>query len=125
MGEDFLVAPIYQNTDGDAADKGIGDGDDVRNGIYLPGTEKDIWIDYFTGDQYRGGQVLNNFEAPLWKLPLFVRANAIVPMYEPNNSPDQVDRTVRNVEFFATQGDDEYTLYEDDGAYVEQDRRVR
>lgn len=119
MGEDFLVAPIYQNTDGDAANKGIGDGDDVRNGIYLPGTEKDIWIDYFTGDQYRGGQVLNNFEAPLWKLPLFVRANAIVPMYEPNNSPDQVDRTVRNVEFFATQGDNEYTLYEDDGAYVE------
>lgn len=119
MGEDFLVAPIYQNTDGDAANKGIGDGDDVRNGIYLPGTEKDIWIDYFTGDQYRGGQVLNNFEAPLWKLPLFVRANAIVPMYEPNNSPDQVDRTVRNVEFFATQGDNEYTLYEDDGTYVE------
>lgn len=119
MGEDFLVAPIYQNTDGDDANKGIGDGDDVRNGIYLPGTEKDIWIDYFTGDQYRGGQVLNNFEAPLWKLPLFVRANAIVPMYEPNNSPDQVDRTVRNVEFFATQGDNEYTLYEDDGAYVE------
>ena len=119
MGEDFLVAPIYQNTDGDAANKGIGDGDDVRNGIYLPGTEKDIWIDYFTGDQYRGGQVLNNFEAPLWKLPLFVRANAIVPMYEPNNSPDQVDRTGRNVEFFATQGDNEYTLYEDDGTYVE------
>ncbi len=119
MGEDFLVAPIYQNTDGDDANKGIGDGDDVRNGIYLPGTEKDIWIDYFTGDQYRGGQVLNNFEAPLWKLPLFVRANAIVPMYEPNNSPDQVDRTVRNVEFFATQGDNEYTLYEDDGTYVE------
>ena len=119
MGEYFLVAPIYQNTDGDDANKGIGDGDDVRNGIYLPGTEKDIWIDYFTGDQYRGGQVLNNFEAPLWKLPLFVRANAIVPMYEPNNSPDQVDRTVRNVEFFATQGDNEYTLYEDDGTYVE------
>lgn len=119
MGEDFLVAPIYQNTDGDDANKGIGDDDDVRNGIYLPGTEKDIWIDYFTGDQYRGGQVLNNFEAPLWKLPLFVRANAIVPMYEPNNSPDQVDRTVRNVEFFATQGDNEYTLYEDDGTYVE------
>ncbi|MDO4595852.1 MAG: glycoside hydrolase family 31 protein, partial [Coriobacteriaceae bacterium] len=114
LGEDFLVAPIYQNTaDAD------GDGNDVRNGIYLPGTEKDIWIDYFTGKQYKGGQVLNNFDAPLWKLPLFVKANAIIPMWEPNNSPDKVDRTVRNVEFFATEGKNSYTLFEDTGTYIE------
>ncbi len=110
MGEDFLIAPIYQNTDGDAANKGLGDGNDVRNGIYLPGGKDTIWIDYFSGKQYRGGQVLNNFDAPLWKLPVFVKANAIVPMYNPNNSPEDVDRTIRNVEFFATEGKNEYTL---------------
>ena len=119
MGEDFLVAPIYQNTDGSEGNKGVGDGDDVRNGIYLPGTSEDIWIDYFSGKQYRGGQVLNNFDAPLWKLPVFVKANAIVPMYEPNNSPDKVDRSIRNVEFFATEGENSYTLFEDTGTYIE------
>lgn len=112
LGEDFLVAPVYQNT-ADAE----GTGDDIRNGIYLPGTEKDIWIDYFTGKQYRGGQVLNNFEAPLWKLPLFVRANAIIPMWEPNNNPEKVDRSVRNIEFFAVDGKNEYNLFEDTGTY--------
>ena len=119
FGDSFLVAPVYQNTDGDADNKGLGDGDDVRNNIYLPGTSEDIWIDYFTGDQYRGGQVLNNFEAPLWKLPLFVKANAIVPMYEPNDNPADIDRTKRNIEFFATAGDGSYTLFEDTGTYVE------
>ena len=123
FGDSFLVAPVYQNTDGDAANGGIGDGNDVRNGIYLPnyGTEEEptIWIDYFTGDQYRGGQVLNNFEAPLWKLPLFVKANSIVPMYEPNDNPESIDRTKREVEFFATSGKGEYTLFEDTGTYIE------
>ena len=123
FGGSFLVAPVYQNTDGDAANGGIGDGNDLRNGIYLPnyGTEEEptIWIDYFTGDQYRGGQVLNNFNAPLWKLPLFVKANAIVPMYEPNDNPEDIDRTKREVEFFATSGKGEYTLFEDTGTYIE------
>lgn len=77
LGEDILVAPIYQNTDGTGGE--IGDGDDVRNNIYLPGDASTIWIDYFSGKQYRGGQVLNNFDAPLWKLPVFVKANAIIP----------------------------------------------
>ena len=117
LGEDFLIAPIYQNTDGTGGK--VGEGDDVRNNIYLPGDEDTIWIDYFTGAQYRGGQVLDNFAAPLWKLPVFVKANAIVPMYEPNNSPQKIDRTVRNVEFFATSGENSYTLFEDTGTYVE------
>ncbi len=117
LGEDFLIAPIYQNTDGTGGK--VGEGDDVRNNIYLPGNEDTIWIDYFTGAQYRGGQVLDNFAAPLWKLPVFVKANAIVPMYEPNNSPQKIDRTVRNVEFFATSGENSYTLFEDTGTYVE------
>ena len=70
-GTDFLVAPIYQNTKADA------EGNDIRNGIYLPEGE---WIDYFTGEKYEGGRVINNFAAPLWKLPVFVKNGAIIPM---------------------------------------------
>lgn len=125
FGENFLVAPVYQDTQADE------NGNDIRNGIYLPnyGTDENptIWIDYFSGKQYRGGQVLNNYEAPLWKLPLFVKANAIVPMYAENNNPEAVsdtntkgtDRSQRIVEFFATEGDGTFTQYEDDGSSIE------
>lgn len=119
LGENILVAPIYQNTDGDAANGGLGDGNDVRNNIYLPGTEDDVWVDYWTGKQYRGGQVLNNFDAPIWKLPVFVKANAIIPMYKPNDNPNKTDRTKRDVEFFATAGEGSYTQYEDTGTYIQ------
>lgn len=65
-GDNFLVAPIYKETKVDAA------GNDIRNDIYLPSTS-DVWVDYFTGKQYRGNQVLNDFKAPIWKLPVFVK----------------------------------------------------
>lgn len=116
-GENLLVAPLYQNTSADAM------GNDVRNGIYLPGGEDTIWIDYFTGDQYRGGQVLNNFDAPLWKIPLFVKNGAIIPMYAEHNVADPdaengVDKTQRIVEFWPD-GESDFNAIEDDGTYVE------
>lgn len=65
--------------------------------------------------------MLNNFDAPLWKLPVFVKANAIISMYEPNNNPQDIDRSVRNVEFFATAGENSYTQFEDDGIFIDSD----
>ena len=112
FGGSILVAPVYTQTD--AIDEL---GNDVRNGIYLPG-EDQIWIDYFTGDQYYGGQVLNNFDAPIWKLPVFVKNGAIIPMWEENNSPAGIDRANRIAEFWPA-GSTEYTLYEDEGTFME------
>ena len=114
-GNQFLVAPIYQNTNAD------GEGNDIRNDIYLPSTS-DVWVDYLTGKQYRGGQILNNFDAPLWKLPVFVKNGSIIPMYPENNNPeaitktneDGLDRTQRIVEFYPS-GKTDFTAYEDDG----------
>lgn len=110
LGESLLVAPVYRNV---AADEM---GNDVRNRIYLP-DPNEVWTDYLTGQKYQGGQVLNNFDAPIWKLPVFVKSGAILPMYEENNTPEAVDRTRRLVEFWPS-GISEYTLYEDDGKYV-------
>ncbi len=120
FGGDFLVAPIYQDTQADDM------GNDVRNNIYLPGDEDTIWIDYWSGEQYRGGQVINGYDAPLWKLPLFVKANAIVPMYEENNNPkaatetnpDGLDKTQRVVDFYPVDGENSYVSYEDDGISI-------
>lgn len=106
-GPNMLVAPIYQNT---AADD---EGNDIRNDIYLP-DEEQIWIDYFTGEQYRGGGVLNNFEAPLWKVPVFVKNGAIIPMTSENNNPEAMDDSHRIYEVYPS-GDTNFEVYEDDG----------
>lgn len=53
FGDAFLVAPVYQDTEMDEET-----GNDVRNDIFLPGDENDTWIDYFTGEQYKGGQII-------------------------------------------------------------------
>ncbi len=112
FGKNLLVAPVYTQTDKFNEDTY----DDVRDGIYLP-DENQIWIDYFTGKQYNGGQSLNDFDAPIWKLPLFVKNGAIIPMWEENNNPKGIDKSNRIAEFWPA-GTTEYTLYEDDGKTV-------
>ena len=105
FGPYFLVAPIYQNTRAD------GQGNDVRNGIYLP---EGKWIDYFSGDVYQGGRIINNYEAPLWKLPLFVKAGAIIPMANPSNNVGEVNKALRIFELYP-EGYSAFRMYDDDG----------
>lgn len=107
FGRDFLVAPIYQATRSDA------EGNDVRHGIYLP--EGTVWHDYFTGERYEGGRIINDFSAPLWKLPVFVRAGAIIPVTHAHNTPDQVDAHYRAYEIYPAEGEHSFTEYDDDG----------
>ena len=112
-GPYFLVAPIYQSTKADD------EGNDVRNGIYLP---EGTWIDYFNGDVYEGGRIINNFDAPLWKLPVFVKSGAIIPLANPNNNVHEIDRSLRIYELYP----DDYSAfheYDDDGTTVILSRR--
>ena len=104
-GTDFLVAPVYQNT---KADK---EGNDIRNGIYLP---EGTWIDYFSGEKYEGNRILSNFDTPVWKLPVFVKNGAIIPMTQPNNNVSEIDPSLRIYEFYPNR----HTAtveYDDDG----------
>ncbi|PYF76540.1 TIM-barrel domain-containing protein [Pedobacter nutrimenti] len=104
-GPDFLVAPIYKATNADEK------GNDIRNGIYLP---EGTWIDYFSGEKYEGNRIINSFSAPVWKLPVFVKSGAIVPMTKPNNNVSQIDNGVRCYEFYPS-GQSSFTAYDDDG----------
>ncbi len=104
-GPDFLVAPVYQNTRADEQ------GNDIRDGIYLPEGE---WVDYFDGETYAGGCVINSFDAPIWKLPLFVRRGAILPMNNPNNNVSQIDPSLRIYELYPY-GHSSIETYDDDG----------
>lgn len=104
-GPYFLVAPIYKAT---KADK---QGNDIRNGIYLPAGE---WVDYFSGEVYQGGRVINNYAAPLWKLPVFVKNGAIIPVTSPNNNVNEIDKKLRMYELYPY-GRSAFTEYDDDG----------
>ena len=104
-GPSFLIAPIYQNTAADA------NGNDIRNNIYLPEGQ---WVDWFTGHCYEGGRIINNFEAPLWKLPVFVRRGAIIPAIHAHNNPNEIDTHTRAFYIYPL-GHTEFTAYDDDG----------
>ena len=105
-GPSILVAPIYQATKADSI------GNDIRNDISLP---EGTWYDYFSGEAYQGGKVINAFDAPLWKLPVFVRQGAIIPMNNPNNNPSQIDTSLRIIEVFPSPQCSSIDVYDDDG----------
>ncbi|MFB7508931.1 glycoside hydrolase family 31 protein, partial [Streptomyces broussonetiae] len=100
-GPDFLVAPVYQDSD-------------TRDGIHLP---KGTWTDYWTGRTYQGPTTINGYHAPLDTLPLFVREGAIVPMWPKGTTSWQTrDRHELDWDLYpAAHGTSHYTLYEDDG----------
>ena len=105
FGSDFLVAPIYQDTKSDTL------GNDIRNHIYLP---QGSWVDYFSGQVYEGGRIINNFDAPIWKLPVFVKRGAIIPMANPNNNVSEINQQRRIYEIYPY-GNSSFVEYDDDG----------
>ena len=106
FGPSLLIAPIYKET---RMDK---DGNDIRNGIYLPEGQ---WVDYFTGRVYEGGQILNDFDAPLWKTPVLVKRGAIIPMHHSTNTVKEMDPHFRSYDIYPAQGENAFTEYDDDG----------
>jgi alpha-D-xyloside xylohydrolase len=66
FGPDLLVAPVLQ------------EGARSRK-VYLPGGT--IWTDAWTGQTFEGGHDLRA-EAPLERIPLYLRANARLPIQE-------------------------------------------
>ena len=99
LGGDFLVAPVFTDSD-------------VRNGIYLPAGDQ--WVDYWTGALHEGGTVLNGHPAPLDRLPVFVRAGAVIPqgVVARNASLVPEDAPITVVAY--PQGESTFELYEDD-----------
>jgi alpha-glucosidase len=97
-GESFLVAPVY---------KSAGE----RDSIYLPaGT----WYDYWSGERLSGKQWLRHYPAGLEKLPVFVKAGAIIPMYPAMDYDEQRPADTLTLDIYpAAHGS--FNLYEDDG----------
>ena len=99
FGDSFLVAPV------------VAGGDSMQ--VYLP-AECD-WIDYFTKQRHKGGQIITVDTTDLSVMPLFVRAGAIIPMQDRCEWIEDNDvLNTLHLDIFADQKST-FKLYEDDG----------
>ena len=108
LGENLLVAPIYEPY-------GLKeDGTSKRQSVYLPNNTA-TWYDAFTGKSVGAGCTLADIEAPLWKLPLYVKAGSIFPLWNATNQVREVDHRMRHYLFYPSVEKTTFTEYEDDG----------
>jgi alpha-D-xyloside xylohydrolase len=97
FGPAFLVAPVWEE-------------DAMSRDVYLPAGG---WYDFWTGQKVEGGQQLHA-DAPLEKMPLYMRAGSIVPLGPEieyaNENPDGA------IELRVYRGaDGNFKLYNDEG----------
>jgi alpha-D-xyloside xylohydrolase len=95
-GEDFLVAP-------DCSPGG-------EVGLWLP---PGMWYDFWNDSLHTGDNELR-VEAPTGRIPLFVRAGAIIPATRPAHSTAYLPNDSLTIHAYAG-ADGQFTLYEDDG----------
>ena len=79
--------------------------------VYFPG--QGTWYDFARGTAYRGGSSAS-VPAPFERMPLFVRAGAIVPMGPVTQYTDQKPDAPLTLAIY-TGADGRFSLYEDDG----------
>ena len=104
LGRDLLVAPVYKSQ---AASRGW------RRDIYLPQGE---WIDYWDGRVVQAGAAgrLIDQQVTLDRLPVMVRAGAILPMYPESLYDGQKPKDRLTLDIYP-KGSSQFDLYEDDG----------
>lgn len=83
--------------------------------VYLPQTTDGAttWVDYWTGESYRGGQWIEA-EAPLNRLPLFVRGGSIIPTTEVAQHSEAQRNLPITVNVYPG-ADASFALYDDEG----------
>lgn len=98
FGESFMVCPVLE--------KGA-----VSRNVYLP--KNTNWFDFGDGKVYRGGQTIK-VDAPIERMPLFVKAGSIIPMAEMMQYSSE--KRLNKMELRIYPGaDGAFSLYEDEG----------
>ncbi|MBD2462164.1 glycoside hydrolase family 31 protein [Oscillatoria sp. FACHB-1407] len=96
LGPLLMAAPVYRP------------GVECR-AVYLP---EGAWYDWWTGERFEGGNYIMA-HAPLERMPMYVRAGAIIPMRTVTQYVDE--RPLTELTLWVYPGDGEWLLYEDDG----------
>ena len=110
FGKELLVCPVTRPMYYQRGSQPI-DVQDKSRSVYLPsGCD---WYDFWTNSVYRGGQqIIAN--APLEKMPLFVRAGSILPMTDPMQYVDEISDLPYVITIYSGK-DARFVLYEDAG----------
>ncbi|KDM91681.1 discoidin domain-containing protein [Photobacterium galatheae] len=112
-GESLLVAPVYEP---------MSKNNGWYKDLYLP---EGTWIDFWDGTRTvapAGGQVLSHYPLTIDRMPVLVRAGAIIPMYQGARSDALQPKDHLILDIYPS-GESAFTLFEDDGetrAYQEQ-----
>ena len=103
LGQWILVAPVYTSMN---VNKGW-----RKEDIYLP---KGQWIDYWDGRVIEGPATIDAYPITLDKLPLIIKAGAIIPMYPEMLYNNQKPKDPLTFDVYPY-GESSFQLYEDDG----------
>ncbi|MBN2613170.1 MAG: DUF5110 domain-containing protein [Bacteroidales bacterium] len=98
FGKAFLVAPVTETGA-------------VQREVYLP--ESTDWYDFWTGIPIQGGKTIRT-DAPLDKIPLFVKAGAIIPMGPVIQYAGEKTADTLEIRVYAG-ADGDFVLFEDEG----------
>ncbi len=110
FGDNIMVCPVTVPMYYEKNSKPIKSPDKTRE-VYLPiGCG---WYDFWTTQYYDGGQSIRA-EAPLDKIPLYVKAGSILPMTQVMQYVDEIPDAPIEVRVYAGM-DAEFELYEDEG----------
>jgi len=99
FGPFLLIAPIFR--------KG-----QRKRQVYLP---EGWWYDFWTNEKVKGGRTITA-DAPLERIPIFVRAGAILPLWPVMNYVGE--KPVEELKLAIYPGNGKFTLYEDDGESI-------
>ena len=97
FGKAFLVAPVTEP-------------DITEWNVYLP--KATYWYDFWSGEKYEGDQMIK-VQAPLNKIPLFVRAGSIIPLGKRIQYTGQLPADTIEIRVYKG-ADGRYELYEDE-----------
>ena len=110
FGESLMVCPVIEPMYYESNSKPIEKGTKSRQ-VYLPkGTD---WYDFWSNQYYTGGQSIMA-EAPIDRIPLYVKAGSIIPMAQFMNYVDERSDEVFKIQIYSGE-DAEFELYKDAG----------
>jgi alpha-glucosidase len=105
LGSHLMAAPVYRP------------GVEYR-AVYLP---EGTWYDWWTGEKYSGNQHILA-HAPLERMPMYVKAGAIIPMQPVMQYVDE--HPIEQLRLRIYPGMGEFSLYEDDGRSLNPDYAI-
>ncbi|HEY4789467.1 MAG TPA: TIM-barrel domain-containing protein [Bacteroidales bacterium] len=98
FGKALLVAPVTEPNV-------------TERNVYLP--KNSVWYDFWTGKRYNGDQIIKA-DAPLDKIPLFVKSGSVLPMSKAVQFASEMAADTLEIRVYAG-ADGKFVLYEDEG----------